>query len=125
MVKKCIQNAFSIKKTRTLKKGASKTHSLFNLKSGKNLVGRIYQPKAVEIDTNFLLTLPDRQINAALAEAIKYGFIYDRELFDFIASSVDNIIENNINVPTEERQNGGFRSTLIVQVLVLGTGNTW
>ena len=65
-----------------------------NLKSGKNLVGRIYQPKAVEIDTNFLLTLPDRQINAALAEAIKYGFIYDRELFDFIASSVDNIIEN-------------------------------
>jgi len=65
-----------------------------NLKSGKNLVGRIYQPKAVEIDINFLLTLPDRQINAALAEAIKYGFIYDRELFDFIASSVDNIIEN-------------------------------
>jgi len=65
-----------------------------NLKSGKNLVGRIYQPKAVEIDINFLLTLPDRQINAALAEAIKYGFIYDRELFDFIASSIDNIIEN-------------------------------
>mgnify|MGYP001289479501 FL=1 len=65
-----------------------------NLKSGKNLVGRIYQPKAVEIDINFLLTLPIREINAALAEAIKYGFIYDRELFDFIASSVDNIIEN-------------------------------
>ena len=29
-----------------------------NLEDGKNLVGRIYQPIAVEIDTNFLSTLP-------------------------------------------------------------------
>jgi len=65
-----------------------------NLKSGKNLVGRIYQPKAVEIDINFLSTLPDRQINAALAEAIKYGFIYDKQLFDLIASSIDDILKN-------------------------------
>ena len=43
-----------------------------NLQSGKNLVGRIYQPKAVEIDINFLSTLPDRQINAALAEVCVY-----------------------------------------------------
>jgi 3-dehydroquinate synthetase len=34
----------------------------------------------------FINTYHIEQINAALAEAIKYGFIYDRELFDFIAS---------------------------------------
>ena len=38
-----------------------------NLQSGKNLVGRIYQPIAVKIDTNFLSTLPKREMNAALA----------------------------------------------------------
>jgi len=65
-----------------------------NLRSGKNLVGRIYQPKAVEIDINFLSTLPIRQINAALAEAVKYGFIYDKQLFELIASSIDDILKS-------------------------------
>ncbi|RPF73943.1 MAG: 3-dehydroquinate synthase [Rickettsiales bacterium TMED289] len=65
-----------------------------NLESGKNLIGRIYQPKAVEIDMNFISTLPKKEINASLAEAIKYGFIYDKELFGFISSSIDIIIRD-------------------------------
>jgi len=63
-----------------------------NLSSGKNLVGRIHQPKAVIIDVSFLDTLPQREINASLAEAIKYGFIYDRELFNYIVENISDIL---------------------------------
>ena len=63
-----------------------------NLDSGKNLIGRIHQPEAVIIDISFLSTLPQREINASLAEAIKYGFIYDRDLFDYIVENMSNIL---------------------------------
>jgi 3-dehydroquinate synthase len=63
-----------------------------NLTSGKNLIGRIHQPKAVIIDVSFLDTLPQREINASLAEAIKYGFIYDRELFNYIVENMSDIL---------------------------------
>ena len=63
-----------------------------NLISGKNLIGRTHQPKAVIIDLSFLDTLPQREINASLAEAIKYGFIYDRELFNYIVENMSDIL---------------------------------
>ena len=69
-----------------------------NLEDGKNLVGRIYQPIAVEIDTNFLSTLPKRELNAALAEVVKYGFIYDREFFDYIVENMTEINNRNLDV---------------------------
>ena len=69
-----------------------------NLKDGKNLVGRIYQPIAVEIDTNFLSTLPDRELQAALAEVVKYGFIYDREFFDYLVANSIKIENKDIDV---------------------------
>lgn len=52
-----------------------------DLKSGKNLVGAFYQPKAVFIDPDLLKTLPVRYLHDGLAEVIKYGCILDRELF--------------------------------------------
>lgn len=60
-------------------------------KKGKNLIGAFYQPKAVIIDTLTLKTLPERQIRAGLAEVIKHGIIRDRELFDYVSKSLDNI----------------------------------
>lgn len=50
---------------------------------GKNMVGAFYQPVAVEIDTNVLKTLPQREISAGLAEVIKYGLIIDAEFFSW------------------------------------------
>lgn len=46
-----------------------------NTKSGKNLIGAFYQPKAVFINVNFLKTLDERQFKSGLGEVIKYGFI--------------------------------------------------
>ena len=53
-----------------------------DLPAGKNLVGNFYQPKLVLIDTTLLKTLPVRFLHDGLAEAIKYGCIRDRALFE-------------------------------------------
>ena len=55
-----------------------------NLPEGKNLMGSIYQPSAVIMDTSALKTLPKQEINNGLAEAIKYGVIGDKALFRFL-----------------------------------------
>lgn len=57
-----------------------------DLPSGKNLAGAFYQPKGVFIDPNLLHTLPARYVHDGLAEAVKYGCIGDRELFEIFES---------------------------------------
>ena len=52
-----------------------------NLEAGKNLVGAFYQPRLVLCDLDTLRTLPEREWRAGLAEVIKYGIIYDAQLF--------------------------------------------
>ncbi len=56
-----------------------------DLSVGKNLVGAFHQPIAVIADSKFLDTLPRRYMDDGMGEAIKYGCIADRELFDAIA----------------------------------------
>jgi len=63
-----------------------------NLSAGKNLVGAIYQPKAVLVDPGFLQTLPKRNVISSLAEAIKYGFIRDKSIFDTFVSRYEDLI---------------------------------
>ena len=46
-----------------------------DLKSGKNLCGTFYQPKAVYINTEFLKTLPKKEVQNGLGEVIKYAFL--------------------------------------------------
>lgn len=52
-----------------------------NHPQGKNLIGAFYQPRLVLIDTLVLKTLPEREWRAGMAEVIKYGVIWDAELF--------------------------------------------
>ena len=59
----------------------------FNLSQFKDvddLIGAFHQPKAVIIDPSVLRTLPRRELSAGMYEALKYGVIWDRALFDFI-----------------------------------------
>ena len=70
-----------------------------NLSEGKNLVGAIWQPKAVIIDVNLVKSLPKREITSGLAEVIKYGAILDSRLFDLINTNIDDLIKlNNIEL---------------------------
>ncbi|TAF49663.1 MAG: 3-dehydroquinate synthase [Oscillatoriales cyanobacterium] len=52
-----------------------------NHPQGKNLIGAFYQPKLVMIDPDVLATLPEREFRAGMAEVIKYGVIWDADLF--------------------------------------------
>jgi len=63
-----------------------------NLAAGKNLVGAIYQPKMVVVDPEFLATLPRRNVISSLGEAIKYGFIRDKTIFDVIDQRFDDMV---------------------------------
>jgi 3-dehydroquinate synthase len=53
-----------------------------NLPSGKNLAGSFHSPLAVLINEGFLSTLPERDLNAGMAEIIKCGFISDAKILD-------------------------------------------
>lgn len=66
-----------------------------NLTAGKNLVGAVYQPKMVIVDPGFLATLPERNVVSSLAEAIKYGFIRERRIFDVMNAQYDRMVALN------------------------------
>lgn len=55
-----------------------------DLKAGKNLAGAFYQPRLVLCDVDTLNTLPPRIFRDGCAEVIKYGILYDTELFDHL-----------------------------------------
>ena len=55
-----------------------------DLAAGKNLVGAYHQPRLVLVDSRVLDTLPQRQVRAGLAEAVKVGFVLDRGLVSLL-----------------------------------------
>jgi shikimate kinase/3-dehydroquinate synthase len=55
-----------------------------DLPEGKNLVGAFHQPAATIIDVRALRTLPERQLRAALGEAIKMAALGDERLFEVL-----------------------------------------
>lgn len=68
-----------------------------NLTAGKNLMGAFYQPELVLCDTDTLSTLSPEIFADGMAEVIKYGAIFDAELFDAVkGGNVLGDIENII-----------------------------
>ncbi len=63
-----------------------------NLPQGKNLVGAIYQPKAVAVDPHFLRSLPLRELVSGFAEVLKYGAIRDREFFHLLGKNMEILL---------------------------------
>ena len=56
-----------------------------DLPAGKNLCGVFYQPSLVLCDTDTLNTLPEDIFRDGCAEIIKYGILYDPQLFSLLA----------------------------------------
>ncbi|WFB37173.1 3-dehydroquinate synthase [Kiritimatiellota bacterium B12222] len=98
-----------------------------NLPQGKNLVGAFHQPQMVLSDLSVLATLPARELHAGMAEVIKYGVIWDPEMFSFIESHVAEIkaldsealhylvkrsCEIKADVVRQDEREGGLRAIL-------------
>lgn len=64
-----------------------------NLESGKNLVGSFHSPKSVLVATEFLSSLPERDLKAGMAEVIKCGFIADPKILDLVKENFQRSIE--------------------------------
>lgn len=100
-----------------------------NHPQGKNLIGAFYQPKLVAIDPRLLATLPPREFRAGMAEVIKYGVIWDQDLFtklehhgklDSLAHVGDELLETIITrscqakaeVVSQDEKEAGLRAIL-------------
>lgn len=55
-----------------------------NTARGKNLIGAFHQPGLVLIDTETLVSLPERQFRAGYAEMAKYGLLGDADFFAWL-----------------------------------------
>ena len=62
-----------------------------NHPGGKNLIGAFHQPRGVLADTDVLATLPERELQAGMAEIIKYGLICDRGFFAWLEKHIDAV----------------------------------
>ncbi len=98
-----------------------------NLRSGKNLLGTFYQPRAVLIDPAVLATLPSREYRAGLYESLKCGIIGDprlfqlfedrrREILDRDPEIVERVIADSVrlkaSVVSADEKEGGLRQVL-------------
>ena len=72
-----------------------------NTSKGKNLIGSVYQPRAVFIDQELLETLPKQEIVSGLGEIIKYGAIADQSFFDKVSVWLNDIQNFPLNEAIE------------------------
>jgi 3-dehydroquinate synthase len=59
----------------------------------KNRIGAFYQPMLTISDTNTLKTLTKEQLSEGLCEIIKHGAIRNADLFSYIESNLDRILD--------------------------------
>jgi len=98
-----------------------------NLPEGKNLVGAFHQPSLVLADLDTLKTLPKSELIAGMAEVIKYGVIYDADLFAWLESNFQSVLDldtdalNHVvrrsceikaDVVRQDEREGGLRAIL-------------
>ena len=62
-----------------------------NTNQGKNLIGSFYQPKLVISDTQFLKTLPNREITCGYGEILKHAIIKNRAFYNYLSHNSQNI----------------------------------
>lgn len=92
-----------------------------DLPAGKNLAGAFCQPSLVLCDTDTLNTLPVDIFRDGCAEVIKYGVIYDKAFFNYLAESglnfdreavIERCVQLKRDVVMEDEFDTGMRMKL-------------
>ena len=72
-----------------------------NTEYGKNLIGAFYQPSLVISDTEFLKSLPKRELVCGYGEILKHALIADKKFFSFLSQNGSKIL--NLTSPLIEK----------------------
>ncbi|MBQ4137545.1 MAG: 3-dehydroquinate synthase [Clostridia bacterium] len=90
-----------------------------DLEAGKNLAGAFYQPEMVICDPSLLDTLEKSVFADGLAEAIKYGAIYDGDMFELTSADtldIEAIIKRSVEIKADvvekDEKESGLRQIL-------------
>ena len=89
-----------------------------NLPVGKNLVGAFHQPTAVFIDTETLMSLPERELVSGFCEMVKQSLISDRSLFDKTVAGLQKAGNNRDFLLSSDFEdliaaNCGFKASIV------------
>jgi len=94
---------------------------------GKNMIGSFHQPLLVLGESQFLTSLPSREISCGLAEVIKHALIQDLVYFEWLEKNIENIlnldskavehavsrsIEIKANIVSQDEKEKGVRALL-------------
>lgn len=94
---------------------------------GKNMIGAFYQPQCVLADIDVLGTLPVRELQAGLAEVIKYGLLGNLGFFTWLEQHIDALLardpvlmaeavkiccEEKARIVAADEKEGGIRALL-------------
>jgi 3-dehydroquinate synthase len=85
-----------------------------NTKEGKNLIGSFYQPKIVLSDTEFLKSLPKRQIICGYGEIFKHSLILNKIFYKYL----DNNSKKIFNLETPFIEKAIYESCKIKKMIV-------
>lgn len=66
-----------------------------NVAAGKNMIGTVYQPKAIFIDPLFLQELPLHELQNGFVECIKHGAILNAPYFDFLEKKYEDLLKRD------------------------------
>ena len=72
-----------------------------NTKEGKNLIGSFYQPKIVISDTDFLKSLPKRELICGYGEIFKHSLILNKTFYSYLDKNASKVI--NLKTPFIEK----------------------
>lgn len=80
---------------------------------GKNLIGLFYQPKAVFLNSNYLESLPSRELNAGIAEIIKMAVCFDKDFFVWLEKA--DLINNKAHLQEAIYKSVAIKSHIVMQ----------
>lgn len=84
-----------------------------NLPEGKNLVGAFWQPSGVICDTNWLGTLPDRELRCGWGEVAKYHFLAGDDLLSMPTDErIARCVQIKADIVAHDERESGRRALL-------------